>query len=172
MFNRPPVNRSRRSLMQSLLISPLALSGIGMAQTQVGTPATPARIGTVYTGDVINGKKVVSSLNTDDLEPGKKHLLYFQGVQMSTGQHWYVSVVVAKPARQAHHADQRCARRRDEFGAHRADRHGSAEAGGNVGHRDGSAGHCAPGDGEHAAPLAEFGARLRTDRHEPRMARQ
>lgn len=96
MFNRPPVNRRRRSLMQSLLISPLALSGIGMAQAQVSTPATPARISTVYTGDVINGKKVVSSLNTDELEPGKKHLLYFQGVQMSTGQHWYVSVVVAK----------------------------------------------------------------------------
>ena len=35
MFNRPPVNRRRRSLMQSLLISPLALSGIGMAQAQV-----------------------------------------------------------------------------------------------------------------------------------------
>ncbi len=99
MFNRPPVNRRRRSLMQSLLISPLALSGIGMAQAQVSTPATPARISTVYTGDVINGKKVVSSLNTDELEPGKKHLLYFQGVQMSTGQHWYVSVVVAKGAR-------------------------------------------------------------------------
>jgi predicted deacylase len=48
---------------------------------------------------VINGKKVVSSLNTADLEPGKKHLLYFQGVQMSTGQHWYVSVIVAKGAR-------------------------------------------------------------------------
>lgn len=48
---------------------------------------------------MINGKKVVSALNTDDLEPGKKHLLYFQGVQMSTGQHWYVSVIVAKGAR-------------------------------------------------------------------------
>jgi hypothetical protein len=31
---------------------------------------------TVFTGDVINGKKVVSSLNTDDLEPGRKHLLF------------------------------------------------------------------------------------------------
>ncbi len=54
---------------------------------------------TVFTGDVINGKKVVSSLNTDDLEPGRKHLLYFQGVQMSTGQYWYVSVIVAKGIR-------------------------------------------------------------------------
>jgi hypothetical protein len=76
-----------------------ALAGIGMAQAQVGAPAAPARTSTVYTGDVINGKKVVSSLNTADLEPGKKHLLYFQGVQMSTGQYWYVSVIVAKGAR-------------------------------------------------------------------------
>ena len=48
---------------------------------------------------MINGKRVVSSLNTSELEPGKKHLLYLQGVQMSTGQHWYVSVIVAKRAR-------------------------------------------------------------------------
>jgi predicted deacylase len=33
------------------------------------------------------------------LEPGNKHLLYFQGVQMPTGQHSYVSVTVAKGAR-------------------------------------------------------------------------
>jgi predicted deacylase len=33
------------------------------------------------------------------LEPGQKHRFYFQGVQMPTGQHWYVSVTVAKGAR-------------------------------------------------------------------------
>jgi uncharacterized protein len=54
---------------------------------------------TVYTGDVIEGKKVVSALDVNDLEPGQKHFLYFQGVQMPTGQHWYVSVTVAKGAR-------------------------------------------------------------------------
>jgi predicted deacylase len=85
--------------MQSLLITAFALAGFGMAQAQSSAPATPARIGTVYTGDVINGKKGVSSLDTGDLEPGKKHLLYFQGVQMSTGQYWYVSVIVAKGAK-------------------------------------------------------------------------
>ena len=42
---------------------------------------------------------MVSSLNTADLEAGKKHLLYFRGVQMSTGQYWYVSVIVAKGAK-------------------------------------------------------------------------
>jgi hypothetical protein len=60
---------------------------------------TAASGGTVYTGDVIQGKKVVSALAVDDLEAGKKHFLYFQGVQTPTGQHWYVSVVVAKGAR-------------------------------------------------------------------------
>ena len=55
--------------------------------------------GTVYTGDVIDGKKVISALNIDDLEPGKKHLFFFQGVQTTTGQRWYVSTMVAKGVR-------------------------------------------------------------------------
>ena len=61
-------------------------------------PANDASGGTVYTGDVIEGKKVVSTLDVADLEPGKKHFLYFQGVEMPTGQHWNVSVIVAKGA--------------------------------------------------------------------------
>jgi hypothetical protein len=100
MMSRAPLDsRMRRRFMLSLLITAFVLTGIGMAQAQTSTPATPAKISTVYTGDVINGKKVVSSLDTANLEPGKKHLLYFQGVQMSTGQHWYVSVIVAKGAK-------------------------------------------------------------------------
>jgi predicted deacylase len=96
---KPLISRRHRTIMKSLLITAAALTGIGMAHAQASDPATPARISTVYTGDVINDKKVVSSLNTDDLEAGKKHLLYFRGVQMSTGQYWYVSVIVAKGAR-------------------------------------------------------------------------
>ena len=61
-------------------------------------PATTSR-GTVYTGDVIDGKKVISALNIDDLEPGKKHLFFFQGVQTATGHHWHVSTMVAKGAK-------------------------------------------------------------------------
>lgn len=53
---------------------------------------------TVYTGDQIQGVPVISQLNANDLEPGKKHRFFFQGVQMGTGQHWYVPVVVAKGA--------------------------------------------------------------------------
>ena len=62
-------------------------------------PAPGASQGTVYTGDVIQGKKIISALDVNDLERGKKHAFYFQGVQMTTGQHWYVSVIVAVGAK-------------------------------------------------------------------------
>jgi predicted deacylase len=58
---------------------------------------TPAP--TLYTGDMLQGIPVISQLNVSDLEPGKQHRFYFQGVQMGTGQHWYVPIVVAKGAR-------------------------------------------------------------------------
>lgn len=54
---------------------------------------------TVYTGDKLQGTPVISQLDVNDLELGKKHRFFFQGVQMGTGQHWYVPVVVAKGAR-------------------------------------------------------------------------
>jgi predicted deacylase len=60
--------------------------------------ANPAS-GTAYTDDIIRGKKVITALNVNDLESGQRHFLYFQGVQMPTGQHWYVSVTVARGAR-------------------------------------------------------------------------
>lgn len=63
------------------------------------TMAATADAATVFTGDVIQGKRVISQLDVDDLEPGKKHSFFFQGVQMGTGQHWYLPVVVAKGAR-------------------------------------------------------------------------
>jgi uncharacterized protein len=58
----------------------------------------PARSGTVYTGDSIQGVSVVSQLDINDLEPGVKQRFLFQGAQMGGGQHWYVPVVVAKGA--------------------------------------------------------------------------
>ena len=58
--------------------------------------ASPSR--TTYTGDVIDGKRVVTALDLNDLEPGRKHLLYFRGVATPTGQHWHVSVTVARGA--------------------------------------------------------------------------
>ena len=73
----------------------LAANADSASAQSVGQVATAPR-GTVYTGDTIDGKKVISALNINDLEPGKKHLFYFQGVQMATGQHWHVSTMVAK----------------------------------------------------------------------------
>ncbi|MDP9807544.1 putative deacylase [Rhizobium tibeticum] len=93
---------------RDLLIASIATVGAsaalavnaGAADAQdAATPAGHPASGTAYTGDVIQGKKVVSTLDVNDLEPGQKHFLYFQGAQMPTGQHWYVSVTVAKGVR-------------------------------------------------------------------------
>jgi predicted deacylase len=79
-------------------------SAAGTANAQ-DTKAPPVGLGpgapqrTVYTGDVIQGKKIISALDVNDLERGKKHAFYFEGVQMPTGQHWYVSVLVAVGAK-------------------------------------------------------------------------
>lgn len=94
----------RRDLMKLFIAAVGAASALatnaGPAAAQASTaPATGKPQGTVYTGDVIQGKKVVSALDVNDLEVGKKHHLYFQGVQMRTGQHWYVSVTVARGAK-------------------------------------------------------------------------
>jgi predicted deacylase len=94
----------RRDFMIAAIASAALAAETAAANAQGTTPSSASTApltsrGTVYTGDVINGKKVVSALNVNDLEPGQRHLLYFQGVQMPTGQHWYVSVVVARGAR-------------------------------------------------------------------------
>ena len=90
---------------RDLIIASIATVGAAAAVTanasaanvqEAASPVANPASGTVYTGDTIQGKKVVSALDVSDLEPGKKHLMYFQGVQMPTGQHWYVSVTVAK----------------------------------------------------------------------------
>jgi len=70
-----------------------ATAGADKAQD---TAASPQPMATVYTGDLIQGKKVISALDVNDLDPGKKHTFYFQGVQMPTGQHWHVAVMVTK----------------------------------------------------------------------------
>jgi uncharacterized protein len=108
MSNRPEERLDRRDFMIASIVTVGASAAIaanaGSANAQDSAtpsvkPASGASSATVYTGDTIQGKKVVSTLDVKDLEPGKKHLLYFQGVQMPTGQHWYVSVTVAKGAK-------------------------------------------------------------------------
>jgi predicted deacylase len=79
--------------------SAVLTADVNQTSAQGAAQTTTKPGGTVYTGDVIDGKKVISALNIDDLEPGKRHHFYFQGAQMATGQHWYVSTIVAKGAR-------------------------------------------------------------------------
>ena len=105
MPDEPKGGLARRDFMIASLatvgasVALAASSRDASAQESAASPADPATQGTVYVGDVIQGKKVVSALDVNDLEPGQKHLLYFQGVQMPTGQFWYVSVTVAKGAK-------------------------------------------------------------------------
>jgi uncharacterized protein len=104
MSTRPEERLDRRDFMIASIATvgasaALAVTaGAANAQGAATTSADPAS-GTVYTGDTIQGKKVISALDVNDLKAGKKHPLYFQGVQMPTGQHWYVSVTVAKGAK-------------------------------------------------------------------------
>lgn len=107
MSSKPGESLDRRDFMIASVASIGASAGLvadaspASAQASPTSASGPARTAsaTVYTGDVIQGKKVVSALDVDDLEPGRKHLLYFQGVEMPTGQHWYVSVTVARGAK-------------------------------------------------------------------------
>ncbi len=86
-------NLNRRDFMVTAIgASAVLAANTDPASAQAANPSP----GTIFTGDTIGGKRIVSALDINDLEPGKKHLFYFQGVQMATGQHWYVSVVVAK----------------------------------------------------------------------------
>lgn len=108
MQTEPKEGVDRRDFMKAAIALVSASSALA---TQAGTAnaqganappagkAAGASSGTVYTGDVIQGKKVISALDVNDLERGMKHMFYFQGVQMPTGQHWYVSVVVARGAK-------------------------------------------------------------------------
>ncbi|MQX43431.1 peptidase M14 [Sinorhizobium meliloti] len=103
MSDEPKEGLDRRDFMIASLAavgaSAVLASSAGPAKAQdTAASAGDAPQGTVFTGDVIEGKKVVSSLDVNDLEPGQRHLLYFQGAQMPTGQHWHVSVTVAKGA--------------------------------------------------------------------------
>lgn len=103
MTTERPENLDRRDFMIVSAATVSAAMALKAQQAQAQPAAAPAQVspagksGTVYTGDVIDGKRVISALDVSDLAPGK-HSFYFQGVQMPTGQHWYVSVMVAKGA--------------------------------------------------------------------------
>ena len=85
----------RHFITAAIGVSAALTTDIDPANAQAAT----ASRGTVYTGDTIDGKKVISTLNIDDLESGKKHTFFFQGVETTTGQYWHVSTMVAKGTR-------------------------------------------------------------------------
>ncbi len=58
-----------------------------------------ATAATVYTGETIQGARVISQLDLADLAPGQMHRFMFRGAETATGQYWYVPVLVAKGAR-------------------------------------------------------------------------
>jgi len=103
MTTERPENLDRRDFMIVSAATVSAAMALKAEHAQAQSAAAPAKVapvgksGTVYTGDIIDGKRVISALDVSDLAPGK-HSFYFQGVQMPTGQHWYVSVMVAKGA--------------------------------------------------------------------------
>jgi uncharacterized protein len=104
MSNRLDERLDRRDFMIASVTTAgasaaLAMTAGGVNAQGAAKPSANPVSGTVYTGDTIQGKQVVSALDVNDLQPSKKHLLYFQGVEMPTGQHWYVSVTVAKGAK-------------------------------------------------------------------------
>lgn len=69
---------------------------LSVVQASVQAPAIAPEYATQYTGDSLQGVPVIRQLNVQDLEPGKKHRFFFEGVQMGTGQPWLVPLVVAK----------------------------------------------------------------------------
>lgn len=54
---------------------------------------------TVFTGETIQGARVISQLEVADLAPGEKHRFMFRGAETAAGQYWYVPVIVAKGAK-------------------------------------------------------------------------
>jgi predicted deacylase len=94
-------NVDRRDFMTGSIaaIGAIAVNEAHAAEGRYNKETRVSESGTVYTGEVIQEKKVLARLDLADLEPGKKHLFYFQGVQTPGGQHCHVSAIVAKGVR-------------------------------------------------------------------------
>src|SRR6516165_4022600 len=79
-----------------------AESGLGRATIGLATVllvmlwTLSAQAATAFTGDKIQGLPVIAQLDVNDLEPGKTQRFMFQGVEMGSGEFWYVPVIVAK----------------------------------------------------------------------------
>lgn len=94
----PEPGLDRRDFLRASMA--VAGAAVAVASARAARADAPLALpgGTTFTGDVIDGKPVVSHLNAADLEAGKLHRLYFRGVARSTGHHVHVAVIVAKGA--------------------------------------------------------------------------
>lgn len=100
--NKEGLDRRDFMIASATSIGAVAALAISARDTKAQTAVQPVPVstaGTVYTGDVLEGKPVVTLLDVNDLEPGRMHRLYFRGVETPSGQHWLVSVTVARGAR-------------------------------------------------------------------------
>ncbi len=92
------------------MLSGLATLNANAASAQAARQPAPFRHRNLVYRDVIEGRPVVTMLDVGDLEPGRTHQLYFRGVvETPSGQHWHVSVTVARgdEARQARRPRER-----------------------------------------------------------------
>jgi uncharacterized protein len=102
MTVKPDTPIDRRDFLFASAVTAGAAAAIFVPGHAVQAQVTPAQTlpgGTAFNGDIVQGKPVITALNCDDLESGQKHLFYFQGAQMPTGQPWYIAVMVAKGAK-------------------------------------------------------------------------
>ena len=88
----------RRDFMLATALGAVASITLSSDHAAAQTAAAKLPGGTVYTGNIVDGKPVVSTLGVADLEPGKIHRLYFRGVEGPSGQPWLVSVAVLRGA--------------------------------------------------------------------------
>ena len=76
---------------------PSFLSGAFMLGFTLWVGAASAE--TVFTGETIQGTRVISQLDVADLAAGKMHRFMFRGAETATGQYWYVPILIAKGAK-------------------------------------------------------------------------
>ena len=100
-------------------------------------------------------------------------LIALQGAQMPTGQHWNVSVIVAKGVRPGKRITLTSGVHGDEFPyPHGLDGDEPARPSGHVGDGHGRPGRRAPCCRKHATQMAQLGEGYRSYRHELRVARE
>ena len=101
MTDQPSLDRRDFMFATSLATIGGAATSIILSSdhAEAQTAATTLAGGTVYTGDFVHKKPVVSALGVADLEQGKVHRLYFRGVEGPSGYPWLVSVTILRGAK-------------------------------------------------------------------------